>query len=163
MGLHNRIKLLIVDNEARVLNILTRSLDPRDFEVSLAGPDRPRELDLALVNPHASTLAPEELLRRLVEEHPRLEVVLLADQAPLDPPLADRWLVLHKPVETLALLRVLKEAYLRLIQRRHALSEAAVHALLDSAPGESSQSILRRLRALDLRLDRRRLQQLVIG
>ena len=79
-----KIKIMIVDDEERLLQTLAQRLRLRDFEVQTFnnGQDalaaaRREEFDLALVDLKMPGLSGEQVLGLLKEEHPLLEVIIL--------------------------------------------------------------------------------------
>jgi DNA-binding NtrC family response regulator len=152
----NRIKLLVVDDEVRFLNTLTRRLSLRDFDVTTATSGREaldladgQNFDLVLLNLKSG----EEALNVLKERYPLTEVVILSGHGSIESAVertpTGSYIYLQKPVETTELLRVLKDAYQRRLQRKMALSEQKLLELSDISLGESPLSILRKLKVLD--------------
>jgi DNA-binding NtrC family response regulator len=156
----NRIKLLLVDDEFRCLNALTRRLTPRDFDVTPASSGRQalrlarlEDFDLVLLDLRMPGMSGEEVLRVLTERHPLTEVILLTELADIESAVScarsGSCAYLLKPAETADLLRVIKEAFSRRVQRRLAISEKELHELTRISLGESPLSALRKIKELD--------------
>ena len=154
-----KIKLLIVDDEARFLNTLTERLSIRDFDViaTCAAKDALAQIekqtfDLALVDIKMPGMNGEELLAYLKERQPELEVIILTGHGSIDSAqLCTRlgaFCYLQKPCETKDLLNVLKSAYAERLRAKLKLEEAEMTALLSESVGSSPLAILRRLRAI---------------
>jgi DNA-binding NtrC family response regulator len=155
-----KIRLLIVDDEARFLQTLTQRLSMRDFEVTPVGDGdaavqaaRTQEFDLAIVDLKMPGLSGEQVLEILKKEHPLIEVIILTGHGSIDSAVectrTGSYGYLQKPCGTEELLTVLKEAYQRRVQRKLALTEERMNRMLDIAVGESPLGILRRLRELE--------------
>jgi DNA-binding NtrC family response regulator len=155
-----KIKILIVDDEERLLQTLAQRLRLRDFEVRTFsnGQDaleaaRREEFDLALVDLKMPGLSGEQLLGLLKKEHPLMEVVILTGHGSIPSAVhctqAGSYNYLQKPCETDELLEVLKDAYQRRVQRKLALDQEKMEKLLGIATGESPLGILRRLRNIE--------------
>ena len=154
------IKLLIVDDEARFLETLSKRLSRRDFVVTPVnnGPDairiaREQSFDLALLDLKMPGMSGEEVLEALKAEHPDIEVIILTGHGSIDSAVkltqAGSYSYLQKPCETEELLGVLKNAYQRRVQSRFRIDEDKMSALLESATRESPLAILRKLRELE--------------
>jgi len=156
----SKIKLLVVDDEVRFLTTLTQRLSLRDFAVTpvTSGPEAldraaEQEFDLALVDLKMPGMSGEEVLQRLKEDHPFIEVVILTGHGSIDSAVtctqAGSYSYLQKPCETNELLEVLKEAYKRRLQRLLAHDQEKMNELQRVVVGESPLAILKRLKELD--------------
>jgi DNA-binding NtrC family response regulator len=152
----NRIKLLAVDDEFRCLNTLTRRLSPRDFDVTPASSGRQalrlarkQDFDLVLLDLRMPGMSGAEVLDALKVRYPLTEVVMLVEPDDVDAaPIPCAYLA--KPAETTELLRVVKEAYQRRLQRKLAISEEDLRELTRTSQSESPLSVLRKLKELDV-------------
>jgi len=158
--MNRNIRLLLVDDEERFLNTLARRLSLREFEVAtvtsgaealaLAGE---REFDLALVDLKMPGMPGDELLERLREDHPFIEVIILTGHGSVDSAVnctrAGSYGYLQKPCETDELLEVLRRAYQKRVQRKLKITEERMERLARSWGLESPLGILRRLRDLE--------------
>lgn len=155
-----KIKLLIVDDEERFLQTLSKRLGMRDFDVTPVSSGeaaveqaRKEHFDLALVDLKMPGIDGDEVLRILKEEHPLIEVIILTGhgsvQSAVDCTRAGSYSYLTKPAETDELMRVLKEAYQKRVQRKLQLTDERLREFTEAAQGESPLAILRRLRELE--------------
>ncbi len=158
--MQGKIKLLVVDDEERFLQTLTRRLSMRDFEVTPASSGQQalalanaHPFDLALLDLKMPGMSGEALLVALKEHDPLIEVVILTGHGSVDSAVectrSGSYKYLQKPAETEELMRVLKDAYQRRVQRRLEADEERMEELLQMVQGDSPLAILRRLRELD--------------
>ncbi len=155
-----KIKLLIVDDEVRFLETLSKRLSIRDFDVTPVtnGTEaletaRKQRFDLALVDLKMPGMTGEQLLDALKSEHPDIEVVILTGHGSIDSAVhctqAGSYSYLQKPCETEELLSVLRDAYAKRVQRRLEIDTARMEEMLNTAVGESPLAVLRRLKEMD--------------
>lgn len=155
-----KIKIMVVDDEERILRPLAKRLEIRDFEVAAFsnGKDaveaaRREEFDLALLDLKMPGMSGEDVLEILKQEQPLIEAVILTGHGSIPSAVRcgnlDTIYYLQKPCETEELLDVLKNAYQRHVQRKHEIEPEAMEEILKSASGEPPLGVLRRLRSLD--------------
>lgn len=155
-----KIKLLIVDDEDRFLQTLSKRLSMRDFDVTAVSEGtkaielaREERFDLALVDLKMPGMSGEQVLEALKQEHPDIEVVILTGHGSIDSAVrctqGGSYSYLQKPCETDELLNVLREAYTKRVQRRLELDEARMEEMLAAAVNESPLAVLRRLKEID--------------
>jgi len=156
----NKIRLLVVDDEERFLDTLSRRLSLRDFDVTAFSSGakaveaaRYTEFELALVDLKMPGMSGEEVLRTLKKEHPFIEVVILTGhgsvESAVDCVKAGSRHFLQKPAETETLLTVLKDAYEERLRKRLAADDEKTEQLQRIALGESPLGILRKMKELD--------------
>jgi DNA-binding NtrC family response regulator len=156
----DKIKIMVVDDEARFLQTLTQRLRLRDFEVAAftngqeaVQAARKESFDLALVDLKVPGMTGELVLETLKKEHPLMEVVILTGHGSIPSAVrctqAGSYNYLQKPCETEELLDVLKNAYMKRLQRKLQLDQEKMDKILQLSLGESPLGILRRLRDLD--------------
>lgn len=161
----SKIKILVVDDEKRFLDTLTKRLSMRDFDVTPASNGTEAlqaaenmAFDLALVDLKMPGMSGEDVLQELKKKYPLIEVVILTGHGSIDSAVEctklGSYTYLQKPCETEELLQVLKNAYHKRIQQKLALSEEKVDQLLNAATNESPLGILRRLRELEMNKDK---------
>lgn len=157
----NRIALLVVDDEIRFLNTLTRRLSLRDFDVTAATSGEEalalacrKEFDLVLLDLTMPGIGGEQVLKELKQTQPQTEVIILTGHGSIASAVectrAGAYTYLQKPAETAELLRALKDAFQRRMQRRLAISEEKLHQLTKISLSESPLSILRKLKELEV-------------
>ena len=155
-----KIKLLFVDDEKKFLESMTTRLRKRNIEViavddgkeALAAADRER-FDVALLDLRMPGMDGEEVLARLKQIDPSLEVVILTGHGSIQSAKeltrmgADEYLL--KPCEIDELITAITNAYAKRVRVKGAAQSKRVQDLLDEAVGLSPLDILRRLRELD--------------
>lgn len=155
-----KIKLLIVDDEVKFLDSISRRLEMRGFEVTKASNgdqalDAAREasFDLALLDLKMPGLNGQQVLKMLKEEHKYLEVIILTGHGSVDSAVECTRLgafsYLPKPYELEKLLEVLTEAYQARLQKKFDRDEVKSRRIMKLAMGSSPLGILRELRKLD--------------
>jgi ActR/RegA family two-component response regulator len=156
----DRIRLLIVDDEVRFIETLSRRLGLRDFDVTAvtSGKEalktaKQQHFDLAIVDLKMPEMSGEHLLGLLKEGDPRIEVVILTGHGSIDSAVnctkLGAFCYLQKPCETDELLRVLKEAYRKRVEKRLEADAARMSEVARIAADHSPLAALRRLRELD--------------
>ena len=156
----SEIKLLIVDDEERFLETLSKRLSLRDFDVTTAtnGADaldlaKTNKFDLALVDLKMPGMSGEEVLVALKEQHPLVEVVILTGHGSIDSAVqctsVGSFDYLQKPCETEELLEVLKKAYQRRVELRLKKRNERLEEVMGEVMQHSPLGILRRLREID--------------
>jgi DNA-binding NtrC family response regulator len=156
----DKIKLLVVDDEVRFLETISKRLTMRDFDVTAVSSGQEavdladkQEFDLALVDLKMPGIPGEEVLEILKKKHPFIEVIILTGHGSVESAVsctrAGSYGYLQKPAETEELMEVLKEAYQRRVQRKLKVSERSLEQLMSAATRMSALSILRKLRELE--------------
>ena len=129
-----KIKLLVVDDEARFLKTLSDRLSLRDFDVTAASSGEQaideagrQVFDVALVDLKMPGIGGDKLLEMLKEKHPFIEVVILTGHGSVDSAVKCTQMgsfgYLQKPCETVELLEVLRSAYQKRVQRKLKIDE----------------------------------------
>ena len=159
-GKSRPIQILVVDDEVRFLKTIAQRLSLRQFDVITAtnGYDaldtaRGRSLDLALVDLKMPGMDGEELLRKLKEEHPLMEVVILTGHGSTTSEQtceeAGSYSYLHKPCETDALIAVLREAFEKRVMRRLKIARDKLDKLVEQSTRKSPLEVLRLLKDVE--------------
>jgi len=118
----DKIKLLVVDDEKRFLETITKLLEPRGFDITpvSSGKEaieaaRQEEFEIALVDLKMPGMHGERVLETLKKEHEFLEVIVLTGHGSTDSAIRSAELDVHgflqKPCELDTLLHVLKGAH----------------------------------------------------
>ncbi len=158
----DRIRLLIVDDEVRFIEALSRRLGLRDFDVTAVTSGKEalktaeqQPFDLAIVDLKMPEMSGERLLAILKERDPGVEVVMLTGHGSIDSAVSCTKLgafsYLQKPCETDELLRVLKEAYQKRVEKKVQADVDRMAELAKVATEQSPLAALRRLRDLEKR------------
>ncbi len=157
---HDRIKLLLVDDETQFLETLGQRLTLRDFQVRTAGNGqealelcRREKFDLALVDLKMPGLDGRELLARLKDEHRFLEVIILTGHGSIgsavDCTKLGAFRYLPKPYQLDELLEVLRDAYACRLQKKAEARRERLEEILKMAQSQSPLAMLRRMKELD--------------
>ena len=163
------IQILMVDDEVRFLNTLAGRLKIRNFEVVTAtnGFDalekaRGYQLDIALIDLKMPGMDGEELLGRLKQEHPLMEVIVLtghgSELSKKNCEEVGSYSYLHKPCETEDLVAVLRGAFEKRMMRRLNLERDELEFLIQRLVGESSFLAILQLKELEEKLLKRQQQ-----
>jgi DNA-binding NtrC family response regulator len=156
----DKIKLLVVDDEVRFLEAISKRLTMRDFDVTAVSSGQEaldladtQEFDLALVDLKMPGIPGEEVLDTLKKKHPFIEVIILTGHGSVESAVectrAGSYGYLQKPAETEELMEVLKTAYQRRVQRKLKVSEKSLEQLMSAATRMSALGILRKLRKME--------------
>jgi len=155
-----KIKLLIVDDEVKFLEAISRRLELRDFEVTRAADGaealaaaRREKFDIALLDLKMPGMNGREVLEVLKAEHRFLEVIILTGHGSLDSAVECTKLgafgYLPKPYEFERLVETLKDAYEHRLQHKFEHDQERLDQLMQAAVGDSALGILRRMREID--------------
>ena len=152
-----KIKILIVDDEVRLINTLKQRLTLRNFDVTTAnnGKDaleiaKKQDFELALLDLKMPGMDGDRLLELLKHHDPFIEVVILTGHGSLESAVHCSKLgscgYLQKPCETRELLHVLKDAYKNRVRKKVNLSEKKLSALMNGTKDDAYMNILRILK-----------------
>jgi DNA-binding NtrC family response regulator len=158
----DKIRLLVVDDEVRFIEALSRRLGLRDFDVTAvtSGKEALRTaerqaFDVAVLDLKMPEMSGERLLGLLKERDPSVEVIMLTGHGSVDSAVNCTKLgafhYLEKPCETDELLRVLREAYQRRVEKLCQADVERMAELAQIAADQSPLAALRRLRELEKR------------
>ena len=157
---NNKINLLIVDDEVRFLESISKSLEARDFKVIAVDRGekaieaaRKNPIDIALVDLKMPGINGEETLKALKAEHKWMEVVILTGHGTIDSAVectkSGAFSFLQKPCNLDDLLEALKDAYKKKVMNRKKIEEKKMDELLKISISGSPREILSRLREID--------------
>ncbi len=155
-----RIRLLIVDDEVRFIETLSRRLGLRDFDVTAVTSGKEalktaeqQQFDLAIVDLKMPEMSGERLLEILKQRDPRIEVVMLTGHGSIDSAVKctklGAFCYLQKPCETDDLLAVLREAYQKRVEKKLQTDVERMAELARIATEQSPLAALRKLRELE--------------
>jgi len=161
------IEILLVDDEVRFLATLAERLSLRRFDVITATNGlealekaRGANLDLALVDLKMPGMDGEELLGKLKQEHPLMEVVILTGHGSEESKArcedAGSYEYLQKPCETEELVAVLRAAFEKRMMRRLEMRRDELERLMEVSVGETSFQAILRLKEIEEELLRRK-------
>jgi DNA-binding NtrC family response regulator len=157
---NDKINLLIVDDEERFLESITKSLELRDFDViAVNRGDKAIEaaklhpIDVALVDLKMPGMSGEETLRQLKEDNQWLEVVILtghgAIESAVDCTKLGAFSYLQKPCDLSELIEALQAAYKQKVMNHRQIEEKKIEKMLQISASASPRDILRRLMEID--------------
>jgi two-component system NtrC family response regulator len=155
-----KIRLLIVDDEVRFIEALSRRLGLRDFEVTAVTSGKQalktaeeQPFDLALVDLKMPEMSGEQLLEVLKQRDPDIEVVMLTGHGSIDSAVRCTKLgafgYLAKPCETDELMKTLRDAYQKHVESKVREDVERMEELGRIAIEQSPLAALRRLRGLE--------------
>ncbi len=158
----DKINLLIVDDETRFLESMTKRLEQRDFRVIAVDRGekaleaaRHTPIDIALVDLKMPGMSGEETLTALKKEHEWMEVVILTGHGSIDSAVectrSGAYSYLQKPCDFEGLLSVLADAYKKRMMNKMHLDKKRMDEILGMALSGSPLAILRRLKELERR------------
>ncbi len=156
----DKIKLLIVDDEIKFLDSISRRLEMRDFDVTKASDGtmaveaaRNNKFDLALLDLKMPGMDGKEVLKILKAEHKYIEVIILTGHGSMDSAVDCTKLgafgYLPKPYEMEKLLEVLKQAYEARLKKKFDADQERMEKIMKIASISGPVGILRELRKLD--------------
>ena len=159
--MEEKIRLLFVDDEKKFLNNITSRLLMRDIDVSsfddsikaLDAVERGAKFDVALLDLKIPGMDGEELLIRLKEHDPSMEVVILTGHGSVKSAASltrsGAYEYLLKPCELDEVLMAITSAYAKRIKSRNSRKEEHVNNLMSRAVGMSPLRLLKELRRLE--------------
>ncbi len=155
-----KIRLLFVDDEEEFTSYMKKRLEKRDMQVdSFTDPlealqeTEGRRYDVALLDLKMPGIDGEELLRRLKERDPKLEIIILTGhgtvQSAASATRSGATEYLLKPCELDDLVQAVTNAYSKGVAARHRDKQAELEKLMANAVGLSPLDLLERIRKLD--------------
>ena len=156
----NKIKLLIVDDEIKFLEALSKRLEARDFLVTKASNGkqaieaaRHDKFDLALLDLKMPGIDGKQVLNTLKKEHKYIEVIILTGHGSFDSAVECTKLgafgYLPKPYELEQLIEILKKAYEERMMKKFKSDQEKMDEMIKIGSDASPLSILRKLREMD--------------
>ena len=154
------IKVLLVDDEVKLLESVSQRLSLRDFEVTTA-PDGKKAIkaakgdkfDVAIVDLRMPGMDGTEVLKTLKKRHKWLEVIILTGYGSVDSAAECTRLgafgYLEKPCDFDKLIDVLKQAYTERLKKKFKHDKKRMEDIDFLSMGASPISILTSLRRLD--------------
>ncbi len=156
----NKIKLLIVDDEARFLQTLGRRLRKRGFEVWTAANGlealdlaRSERFDVALVDLKMPGMDGGQVVERLMLLDRLLETIILTGHGTLESAVEltklGAFSYLPKPYELDLLLETIGHAYQARLEHKSARERRRVERITQAAAGATALGVLQELEQLD--------------
>lgn len=158
-----KIKLLFVDDEEKFLKGMTERLKLRDLEVhafsngvdALEALKKKIMFDVALIDLKMPGMDGEELLKKLKDMIPAMEVIILTGHGSIESAKrttrAGAYEYLLKPCELDDLITAITKAYSKRVKAKNETLRAQVNAIMADAAGYSPIDVLNMLRELEER------------
>jgi DNA-binding NtrC family response regulator len=158
--MHQKIKLLIVDDEVQFLNALARRLEIRGFCITKAtnGSEAIKaasseKFDMALLDLKMPGMDGTEVLRILKKEHKHLEVIILTGHGSSDSAVKCTQLGAYgyvpKPYELEQLIQILKDAFEKRIMKKFQMNGEKMAEIMKIEDDDNALRIIHRLKELD--------------
>ena len=160
MSNENKIKLLMVDDEVKFLESISKRLALKDFDVIAASNGQEAIasaendlFDVAVVDFQMPGMDGEQVLKALKERHQYLEIIMLTGHATVDSAVECTKLgafkYLEKPYAFEKLVEVIKEAYEARLKKKFEHNKKRMDDIQKLSFGHSPLGILRALAHLD--------------
>ena len=155
-----KIHLLMVDDEVKFLETITRRLELKFFEITTAanGADaieaaEKGQFDVAVIDLQMPEIDGVQVLKILKMNHKYLEVIILSGHATVKTAVECSKLgafeILEKPCEFEKLVQVLKEAYEERLKNKFKKDQLRMKKIQELAMGASPLGILKELAQMD--------------
>jgi DNA-binding NtrC family response regulator len=160
MSNENKIKLLMVDDEVKFLESISKRLALKDFDViatsngeeAIASAENDF-FDVAVVDFQMPGMDGAQVLKALKERHQYIEIIMLTGHATVDSAVACTKLgafkYLEKPYAFEKLVEVIQEAYEARLKRKFEHNKKRMDEIQKLSFGQSPLGILRALARLD--------------
>ncbi len=160
MGKENKIKLLLVDDEVKFLDSISKRLELKDFDVTSASNGREAIesaekgfFDVAILDFQMPGMDGTQLLKILKGKHKYLEIIMLTGHATVDSAVECTRLgafnYLEKPYDFEKLVDVIKEAYEVRLKKKFEHNQKRIEEIQNLSLRESPLGILKALARLD--------------
>ena len=157
---NKKIHLLMVDDEVKFLDTITRRLELKFFDITTAtnGADaieaaEKGQFDVAVIDLQMPEIDGVQVLKILKMNHKYLEVIILSGHATVKTAVECSKLgafeILEKPCEFEKLVRVLKEAYEQRLKNKFENDQLRIKKIQELAMGGSPLGILKGLAQMD--------------
>ena len=160
MSNENQIKLLMVDDEVKFLESISKRLVLKNFDVTTAvnGKEAIESaekgfFDVAVVDFQMPGMDGAQVLRTLKEKHKYLEIIMLTGHATVDSAVECTKLgafkYLEKPYDLEKLVEVIKEAYEARLNKKFEHNQQRIEEIQKLSLGGSPLGLLRAMARLD--------------
>ena len=160
MGKENKIKLLLVDDEVKFLDSISKRLELKDFDVTSASNGREAIesaekgfFDVAILDFQMPGMDGTQLLKILKGKHKYLEIIMLTGHATIVSAVECTRLgafnYLEKPYDFEKLVDVIKEAYEVRLKKKFEHNQKRIEEIQNLSLRESPLGILKALARLD--------------
>jgi len=160
MSAENKIKILLVDDEIKFLDSISKRLELKNFEVTTAS-DGQKAIasaekglfDVAVVDFQMPGMDGTQVLKTLKENHKYLEIIMLTGHATIDSAVEATKLgafkYLEKPYDFEKLVEVIKEAYEARLKKKFEHNQKRIKEIQKLSISASPLGLLRALARLD--------------
>ena len=160
MSAENKIKILLVDDEIKFLDSISKRLELKNFEVTTAS-DGQKAIasaekglfDVAVVDFQMPGMDGTQVLKTLKENHKYLEIIMLTGHATIDSAVEATKLgafkYLEKPYDLEKLVEVIKEAYEARLKKKFEHNQKRIKEIQKLSISASPLGLLRALARLD--------------
>jgi DNA-binding NtrC family response regulator len=160
MSTKNRIKVLLVDDEVKFLQSVSKRLELKDFDVTAAsrGEDAIASaekglFDVAIVDFQMPGMDGTQVLKTLKERHKYLEIIMLTGHGTIDSAVECTRLgafsYLEKPYDFEKLVKVIQEAYEARIKKKFEHNRKRMEKIQELSLRESPLGLLKALARMD--------------
>ena len=161
MSAENKIKLLLVDDEVKFLESISKRLELKNFEVITASNGKEAIasaekgiFDVAVVDFQMPGIDGAQVLKTLKENHKYLEIIMLTGHATIDSAVECTKLgafkYLEKPYDFEKLVEVIKEAYEARLKKKFEHNQRRIEEIQKLSMRASPLGLLKALAKLDI-------------
>jgi DNA-binding NtrC family response regulator len=160
MSAENKIKLLLVDDEVKFLESISKRLELKNFDVTTASNGQEAIasaekglFDVAVVDFQMPGIDGSQVLKTLKENHKYLEIIMLTGHATIDSAVECTKLgafkYLEKPYDFEKLVEVIKEAYEARLKKKFEHNQRRIEEIQKLSMRASPLGLLKALARLD--------------
>ena len=160
MDSSNKIKLLLVDDEVKFLQSISKRLELKDFDVTTASSGKEAIesaekglFDVAVLDFQMPGMDGTQVLKILKEKHRYLEIIMLTGYATIDSAVECTKLgafkYLEKPYDFEKLVEAIKEAYEARLKKKFEHNQKRIEEIQKLSMRESPLGLLKALARLD--------------
>lgn len=160
MSSANKIKLLLVDDEVKFLQSVSKRLELKDFDVTTASNGKEAIesaekglFDVAVLDFQMPGMDGAQVLKILKEKHTYLEIIMLTGHATIDSAVECTRLgafkYLEKPYDFEKLVEVIREAYEARLKKKFEHNRSRMEEIQSLSLSETPLEILKALARLD--------------
>jgi DNA-binding NtrC family response regulator len=160
MSAENKIKLLMVDDEVKFLESISKRLELKNFDVTTASNGQEAIasaekglFDVAVVDFKMPGMDGAQVLKTLKANHKYLEIIMLTGHATVDSAVECTKLgafkYLEKPYDFEKLVELIKEAYENRLKKKFEHNQKRIEEIQKLSMGSSPLGLLRAMARLD--------------
>ena len=160
MNADNQIKLLLVDDEVKFLESISKRLELKNFDVTSASNGQEAiaaaekgQFDVAVVDFQMPGMDGTQVLKTLKENHKYLEIIMLTGHATIDSAVESTRLgafrYLEKPYDLEKLVEVIQKAYEARLKKKFEYNQKRIKEIQRLSMGTSPLGLLKAMARLD--------------